>query len=124
MPVFFGKGSELYVPFTISDRFLEESEWRPTLLPRRRNIVHSRSRNNFELLRHAIETHAGIIMSVSTPSYSLPRAADKILQLYIYKMDGQRVETFPRREWANITYPHSVHVDKVGELWLLCCVHN
>ena len=44
-------------------------------------------------------------------------AADKVLQLYIYKRDGNREETFPRREWARVKYPHTVRVDAAGRIW-------
>lgn len=67
IPFFFGPSGELWIPFTLADRFLEES--------------------------------------------------DRALQLYIYRKDGQREETFPRREWSRIRYPHTVRVDAAGRVW-------
>jgi NADPH:quinone reductase-like Zn-dependent oxidoreductase len=40
-----------------------------------------------------------------------------VLQLYVYRKDGQREETFPRREWGRIKYPHTVRVDAAGRVW-------
>lgn len=42
---------------------------------------------------------------------------DRTLQLYIYRRDGQREETFPRREWSRIRYVHTVRVDAAGRMW-------
>jgi hypothetical protein len=37
--------------------------------------------------------------------------------MYIYKKDGSREETFPRREWDAVKYPHTIRVDGAGRVW-------
>lgn len=37
--------------------------------------------------------------------------------MYIYRKDGQREETFPRREWNRVKFPHTVRVDVAGRVW-------
>jgi len=48
----------------------------------------------------------------------LDEEGDNIISLWVYNTDGGRWEVFPRRQFSHVRFPHTVHLDNEGRVYV------
>lgn len=124
IPFFYGGAGEMWIPFTISDRYMEEGAWLHSVGGWRRGARlrpqprrPPASKPGAPTRRPWPRSHACSHSRPQTPPHPPPPAGDRVLLMYIFRKDGQREETFPRRMWNRVKMPHTVRVDGAGRVW-------
>lgn len=60
----------------------------------------------------------GILWTPFTIADRLDEEGDNIISLWAYGTDGGRWEVFPRRQFSNVRFPHTVHIDSEGRVFV------